>query len=430
MAGEWQAVELGPRARKIGSGATPRGGREAYLDAGPFALIRSQNVHDFEFIREGLAFIDPDQAAALSNVEVEPLDVLINITGDSVARVCMVDAHVLPARVNQHVSIVRADPTEFDQRFLFYSLVAPRMKEHLLGLASAGATRNALTKSDLEKLKVAQPPLLVQQSVGNLLGALDDKIELNRRMAETLEAMARALFKSWFVDFDPVHAKAESRPTGLPDDLAALFPDRLNDDGLPVAWSSTAGSIGELARATVEPQEVGADTPYLGLEHFDQKHLIVSRWGHAGDVDSVKMRFAAGDLLFGKLRPYFHKVAIAPFSGICSSDIFVFRPVGQVPRTFLYLTFSQDRFVEAASNAAEGTRMPRADWNFMRRLPAALPCAALLMAFDKIVAPMISSMLARSDESQNLAALRDSLLPKLILGQLRVADAETHTSAA
>jgi type I restriction enzyme S subunit len=142
------------------------------------------------------------------------------------------------------------------------------------------------------------------------------------------------------------------------------------------------------------------------------------------------MRFGAGDLLFGKLRPYFHKVAIAPFSGICSSDIFVFRPVGQVPRTFLYLTFSQDQFVEAASNASEGTRMPRADWNFMKQLPAALPCSALLMAFDNIVAPMIGSMLARSSERRTLAALRDALLPKLISGELRIADAEKRISAA
>jgi type I restriction enzyme S subunit len=166
MAGEWELVALGPKARKIGSGATPRGGREAYLDAGPFALIRSQNVLDFSFSREGLAFIDGDQEAALSNVEVNASDVLINITGDSVARVCMVDPDVLPARVNQHVAIIRADPAEFDQRFLSYSLVEPQMKQQLLSLASAGATRNALTKGDLERLKIARPAVCEQRAIG------------------------------------------------------------------------------------------------------------------------------------------------------------------------------------------------------------------------------------------------------------------------
>jgi type I restriction enzyme S subunit len=160
MAGEWQSIELGPAAEKIGSGATPRGGKESYLSEGPFALIRSQNVLDLAFSREGLAYISADQASALSNVEVQPADVLMNITGDSVARVCMVDPDILPARVNQHVSILRAKPTVFDQRYLLYALVQPKMKQQLLSLASAGATRNALTKGDLERLQIARPPFL------------------------------------------------------------------------------------------------------------------------------------------------------------------------------------------------------------------------------------------------------------------------------
>jgi type I restriction enzyme S subunit len=205
---------------------------------------------------------------------------------------------------------------------------------------------------------VEVPSLPEQQAITALITSIDDKIELNRRMVVTLEAAARALFKSWFVDFDPVHAKVEGRSTGLPGAIADLFPASFDDDGVPSGWSSTSGAVGELVRSTVGPRDVGPDTPYVGLEHLDRKTLVVSKWGTARDVESAKTKFQKGDLLFGKLRPYFHKVSIAPADGICSSDIFVFRPLAGVPSSFLYLSFSQESFVDSASNASSGTRMP------------------------------------------------------------------------
>ncbi|GAA3557710.1 restriction endonuclease subunit S [Snuella lapsa] len=145
---EWDSVELKELTTKIGSGATPRGGQEAYKSEG-ISLIRSQNILDFSFSYNGLAFIDEDQAYALRNVEVQENDILINITGDSVARVAKVPSEVLPARVNQHVSILRSNQNKLDQDYLLYYLLNPIIKKHLLRIASDGATRNALTKSDL-----------------------------------------------------------------------------------------------------------------------------------------------------------------------------------------------------------------------------------------------------------------------------------------
>ena len=280
------------------------------------------------------------------------------------------------------------------------------------------------------RLKIAVPSLREQVAVGDLFGALDDKIELNRRIVETLGALAQALFKSWFIDFDPVRAKAEGQSTGLPDELAALFPDSLDENGVPAGWRSSAGAIGELVRWMVDPAEVEPTTPYIGLEHLERRKLLVERWGSAQDVDSAKATFRAGDLLFGKLRPYFHKVAVASSEGICSSDIFVFRPRAGVPRSFLYMSFSQADFVESASNASSGTRMPRADWSYMRQLPAILPPAALLAAFDGIVSTQIDAMLSKASQSCTVAAVRDTLLPKIISGELSIADAEERIAAA
>ncbi len=178
---------------KIGSGATPRGGKEAYCEKG-ISLVRSQNVLDFSFSHDGLAFINNEQAAKLSNVEVFDGDVLLNITGDSVARACIMDSAFLPARVNQHVAIVRGKKSHVLNRYLLYFL--QWQKGYLLQLASAGATRNALTKGMLEQLEIDLPSLDEQKRIVAILGALDDKIELNNKINENLWKQMFALYKN------------------------------------------------------------------------------------------------------------------------------------------------------------------------------------------------------------------------------------------
>src|SRR5690606_9139238 len=205
--------------------------------------------------------------------------VLLNITGDSVARCCQVDPDVLPARVNQHVAIIRTQPDVLDARFLRYVLVAPAMQAHLLALASAGATRNALTKSMIESLAIKAPPISEQRAIAHILGTLDDKIELNRRQNETLEAMARALFKAWFVDFEPVRAKMEGRwqrglsLPGLPAHLYDLFPDRLVESELgeiPEGWEmrsldSIANYLNGLALQKFPPESEEEFLPVIKI---------------------------------------------------------------------------------------------------------------------------------------------------------------------
>ena len=238
MVGEgWVSLRLGDVCTKIGSGATPRGGKEVYLKDGPFALIRSQNVYNNRFNCDGLAFINHQQATELNNVEVFADDVLLNITGDSVARACQVKSDVLPARVNQHVAIIRPDPNKLSPRFLRYFLVCPEIQAMLLSWAGSGGTRNALTKGMIESFDVQAPmDVAEQRAIAHILGTLDDKIELNRRMNRTLEEMARALFKSWFIDFDPVRSKANlkhhaSPPQGRSDwsvERARAYLDRMD----------------------------------------------------------------------------------------------------------------------------------------------------------------------------------------------------------
>ena len=153
-----KSVRLGDVSLKIGSGATPRGGKEVYLSNGRTSFIRSQNIYNNRFEKSGLVYLTDEQAKDLSNVEIISADVLLNITGDSVARVCQVPESALPARVNQHVSIIRPDSKRLDARFLQYVLVSSEMQNKMLSLASSGATRNALTKGMIENFIIPFPP--------------------------------------------------------------------------------------------------------------------------------------------------------------------------------------------------------------------------------------------------------------------------------
>ena len=182
---EWKEYRLGDLCSKIGSGATPSGGKEAYK-GGDFHLVRSQNVLDFGFSEDGLVQIDDNQARKLDNVALESHDVLLNITGDSVARTCIVPEWILPARVNQHVAVLRAIPEKLDYRFLLYYMQL--QKNQLLTLASGGATRNALTKQMIANLKIKVPSLAEQQRIAQILSSLDDKIELNNAINRNLRA--------------------------------------------------------------------------------------------------------------------------------------------------------------------------------------------------------------------------------------------------
>ena len=232
---KWKPVRLKDISTKIGSGATPKGGQAAYQETRTnYALVRSQNVFDRAFSDVGLAFISDDQADGLRNVRLQKNDLLLNITGDGVTfgRACLVPEVILPACVNQHVSIIRLDPSVACPGYLLSYLTHPAVKEYVEAF-NAGGSRRAITKGHIESFIVPLPPRAEQEAIAAMLGALDDRITLLRETNATLEAIAQALFKSWFVDFDPVRAKQEGRvPEGMDEATAVLFPDGFEESAL------------------------------------------------------------------------------------------------------------------------------------------------------------------------------------------------------
>ena len=430
----WVSLRLGDVCTKIGSGATPRGGKEVYLEEGPYALIRSQNVYNNGFNYDGLAFINQQQATDLKNVEVFVDDVLLNITGDSVARVCQVAPDILPARVNQHVVIIRPDPNKLSSRFLRYFLVCPEIQATLLSWAGSGGTRNALTKGMIESFDVQAPmDVAEQRAIAHILGTLDDKIELNRRMNETLEEIARALFKSWFVDFDPVRAKMEGRDPGLPKHLADLFPDRLVDSELgpiPEGW--------EVSEIGKEVDVVGGSTPSTKEPAFWEEGNI--HWATPKDLSRIQspvlieterkitsaglQKISSGLLPVGTVlmssRAPIGYLAIAQVSLAVNQGFIAMKCSERISKEYT-LSWCYENMDIIKANAGGTTFQEISKRNF-RPLKVIVPTTRIRKEYDSIVNPLFEKITLNVHESQTLATLRNTLLPKLVSGELQVED--------
>ncbi|MVF24617.1 restriction endonuclease subunit S [Methylocaldum sp. BRCS4] len=313
-----------------------------------------------------------------------------------------------------------------DPRFISYFLKSIDFFAYSDKAAVPGLNRN-----DLHQARVLYPVKKTeQQAISSLLGALDDKIDLNRKINETLEAMARLFFKDWFVDFGPTHAKAEGHPPYLAPELWALFPDALDDEDKPVGWVPTRlGDIAEGVTRIVSPSQVEPETPYIGLEHMPRRSIALDSWEGAGKVTSGKLHFRSGEFLFGKLRPYFHKVGIAPVDGICSTDIVVCKPKQDTAYGLVLSILSSDEFVAYTDQTSTGTKMPRTSWSIMSRYEVMLPSEPILESFNNLLAPWIRLINANIHENRTLIQARDLLLPKLMSGEVRIREAENIVGA-
>lgn len=399
---------------KIGSGATPRGGKEAYCDKG-ISLIRSQNVLDFKFSHEGLAFINNEQAAKLNNVEVFDGDVLLNITGDSVARACIMDSAFLPARVNQHVALVRGKKDCVLNRYLLYYL--QWRKGHLLQLASAGATRNALTKGMIEQLEIDLPSLSEQKKIVVLLGALDDKIELNNKINENLQKQAQTIFKSWFIE----NLNVSTWPLGT---FSDLIEKTISGD-----WGKErpAGKNTEMVyciRGTDIPEvRVGnkgkMPTRFILPKNYETKHLV------DGDI-VVEISGGSPTQSTGRVATISSALLNRYDKGmVCTNFCKAIKPKpGYSMYVYYYWQYLYDMGVFFSyENGTTGIK--NLDINgFIETEPIHIAPKDLVEKFDNLCQSIFSKVYANGLESERLAELRDILLPKLMSGEINVSNLE------
>ncbi len=335
--------------------------------------------------------------------------------------------------LGQNLVLLRSNGQRVFKPFLRWICRGPQWWEQVAKYINVGAVFDSLKCADIPEFELPIPPIPEQRAIAHILGTLDDKIELNRRMNETLEAMARALYKSWFVDFDPVRAKMEGRDTGLPRDIADLFPSRLVDSEIgeiPEGWK--VATLAE--RIEVNPRRPlrkGQVAPYLPMAKMPTR-------GHMPDSVAVRpfgsgMRFANGDTLVARITPCLEngKTAYVDFLadgeiGWGSTEYIVLRPQPPLPKPFAYCLARSSSFRMFAVQNMSGTS------GRQRVSPAALrgfllvePPGQLAGRFGEVAGPLFERARNRGHESRILAALRDALLPKLISGSIRVGRSAT-----
>ena len=410
-----KAFKLSQICSKIGSGATPRGGKSAYTTEGT-SLIRSQNVLDFNFTESGLAFINETQAKALANVEVQERDVLINITGDSVARVCQVPKEYLPARVNQHVAILRADTAKLCPEFLKYSLLTKASKDKLLSLASTGATRNALTKGMLEEFEILAPEdVNIQIRIAEILSALDDKIELNHHMNQTLEKMAQTLFRQYFVD----GIDAENLPEGWRQCFLGDFIDIKHGYAFKGAFFSDEPTVNILL--TPGNFKIGGGFGYKKFKYYqgevpedyvlDKGDLIVTMTDLSKDGDTLGYSALVPSIPGKNL---LHNQRIGKVSYKTELPI----------KFYLYWLLRTDEYRRFVLGSATGTTVRHTSPTRILEYQCLLPKKEMLLKFEKIAVDLYKKELSNELENHHLTETRDTLLPKLMSGEIDVMQAE------
>lgn len=409
IASEFELLPLGDLVRFInGDRSTnyPKG--NDYVEAGiPF--ISATDLSNGRIDKSSAKGITRAAYEKLRSGKIQADDVLFCLRG-SIGKIAYVREGDAGAIASSLV-IVRATE-KVNARYLFFVLSSPSVQQAALGLNNGAAQPN-VSVGELQKVLIPLPPVPTQRRIASILSAYDDLIENNTRRIAILEEMARRIYEEWFVHFRfPGHEQVKMVESEL-----GLIPE---------GWSwQSLRDIAMDVRDGVNPESTAPTTPYVGLEHIPRRSIGLTEWGFASEVQSTKLRFQRGDILFGKIRPYFHKVAVAPVAGVASSDAIVIRAKEPKWYSLVLATVSSDAFVAEATQSSNGTKMPRANWNVLLGYKVPQPTEQALERFSEVMSGIVDFIRVATLKNRNLRNTRDLLLPKLISGELDVSNLPT-----
>ena len=401
--------------------------QEDYVPIGT-PIITVEHLGDNRILHQNLPCVSDDDAQRLSRYTLREGDIVFSRVG-SVDRRALVrqaeDGWLFSGRCLR----VRPIPSKLDSGYLSYFFGLPAFQAYIRSVA-VGATMPSLNTQILSAVTVPHPPPADQLAIAHILGSLDDKIELNRRMNATLEAMARALFRSWFVDFDPVRARMEGRDTGLPKDVADLFPDRLVHSELgeiPDGWR--ASTLADVAR--LNPESWSSHNAPARILYVD---LAKTKWG---DIDEIQMFSWAdapsrarrvlrrGDTIVGTVRPGNGSFALIDRDDLTGSTGFaVLRPADPIEREIVWCAATSADTIDRLAHLADGGAYPAVSPKAVLNVAVVLPDKRVRLAFSTVAAPLLNRLKANQREARILGTLRDALLPKLVSGEVRVTGPE------
>jgi type I restriction enzyme S subunit len=429
MAGEWETVPLDSLVepgRGISYGIVQPGAPVA----NGVPIVRVSDVRDGRVAVSAPLRVAPAIEAAYARTRLTGGELLLTLVG-TVGEAAVVPASLAGWNTARAVAVipVRKDVGAY---WVKLALAAPGVRE-IIDSRLNTTVQATLNLGDVARLPIVLPPVHEREAIAHILGTLDDKIELNRRMSETLEAMARALFKSWFVDFDPVRAKAEGRDPGLPKPIADLFPDRLVDSELgdiPEGWG--VGRFGDVVEQ-LRDQESPLSFPDALYQHFsipafDDGQTARAELGES--IKSLKSRVLPGVILMSKLNPEIDRVWMVDVRpedrAVCSTEFLVLRARPPFTRGYTYCLTRSPLFRQQIEGLVTGTSKShqRAQVESILNLFAIRPPARVVSSFDRSTDAILARTLECRREGRALAALRNALLPKLVSGELQVKNAE------
>ncbi len=407
-------------------------------------LCNYMDVYSNKFIRSDLDFMTATATEReIRRCALRPGDVVITKDSeqyDDIGVPALVRDDVGNLVCGYHLAILRPLQESIHGHYLLYALQIENVQHQFHAYAN-GVTRFGLRKDDILRVEIPLPPLPEQRAIAGVLGALDDKIDLNRRMNETLEAMARALFKSWFVDFDPVRAKAEGRDTGLPDHISDLFPDRLVDSELgeiPEGW--------EISEIGVEVDAVGGATPSTK----EPAYWIEGKLHWATPKDLAKLRspvlletnskitdagiekistglLPVGTVLLSSRAPIGY-LAITEVPTAINQGFIAMICQKRLPN--IYVLFWCHENLDYIKAISGGSTFAEINKKSFRPIPVLIPPKRVLALYEDAVRPLYNRIVANVRESAPLAETRDILLPKLVSGEVRLGEAVERLESA
>jgi type I restriction enzyme S subunit len=376
-----------------------------FRESGHCLFLSATNVTKSGFDFATGQFVDETKDAQLRKGKLQRGDVVLTTRG-TLGNVAYYDESVPfeHLRINSGMVILRCDRSKILPSFLYAFLRSDGFKAQVERMRS-GVAQPQLPIRDMKRIELPVPTVRQQKNVVKTISPYDDLIENNRRRIVLLEEAARMLYREWFVHFRfPGHEHVKII------------------DGLPEGWTPRMlADLVDNVKDTVDPSDFSEGEIHIGLEHIPRRSFTLGDWEAAEGLASGKTRFEEGDILFCKIRPYFHKVGFTIRAGLASSDALVWRVKERDDWPLVVCATSSDHFVAVASKTVrEGSKMPRADWNVLKKYSVPKPLDGLLGMFNDAILPIAAQCKALVLQSRALAQARDLLLPRLMNGEIAV----------
>lgn len=427
MSSEWTEVSLEDVALLNGGYAFKS---EEYTQSGHFVLRTINIADDGTITKNGATYVSPESAIKYERFGLKNLDTLYVMVGATLGKTGLVKSRDLPALLNQNMWVIRAKKDLINPLFLYYAF---KMRSQDLSSLVSGSARGFVKRDDFRRMKISLPDADTQQQIASFLGSMDDRITLLRETNATLEAIAQALFKSWFVDFDPVRAKMECRvPEGMDEATAALFPDSFEESELglvPRGWQvGMLADVVRLQKSSVNPlRQPDVLFEHYSLPAFDNGQSPIIEAGI--EIKSNKTVVPSDAVLLSKLNPHIPRVWLPTDAGsnaVCSTEFLAFIPADAASREFIYCIFSSERFLQSLRQLVTGTSNShqRVKPDGVLSMNSVIPPADVMVSFATVAKPIFNRIGHNRQQVQTLANLRDILLPRLVSGQLRLPEAE------